>query len=476
MTIPAIDYTARDYAGFRRMMLDAKRELMPEWTSESPNDFGIVLIELFSYAADILSFYQDRIATESFLTTATNRQSIVDIARTLDYRPSGLRSAKVDLEFTVKEAVLIPAGTQVSTVPITTESGTEPPVYFETLEDVDIGSSGTYTVSSAEGQTVAENLGSSDGRADQIRELDRFPVVDGSVRVFVNEGFGTAEWSAVDRLIEASDIQNAFSVEEDSNGAVVILFGDNVNGRVPTAGATIQSTYRVGTGERGNVGPDTLTTLVFASQEVLDAVQSVTNPQAAEGGSLQESAASIRRNVPRTFATQRRAVSLQDYSNLALSLGFVGKSNAVQLAYNTVTVFAAPHAVGDLAPSQLEQVSEFLTERSMSNVDVIVENPEYVHLVIELDIHVRDSMTRSQATNEVRSALEDLFAYDNVNFEDFMPISSVYKATGSVWGVAYSELKRMNISGSSGVENIQFGPNQIPVIEEIVINASGGIA
>ncbi len=81
--LPPIDYTSRDYAAFRQDMIDAIPTRLPEWTSRSPNDFGITLIELFAYMGDILSFYGDRIANEAFLETATLRSSVLKIAAML---------------------------------------------------------------------------------------------------------------------------------------------------------------------------------------------------------------------------------------------------------------------------------------------------------------------------------------------------------------------------------------------------------
>ena len=56
-----IDYLARDYNSFRQALIDLIPAKLPEWTDRSEADFGIVLIELFAYMADILSYYQERI-------------------------------------------------------------------------------------------------------------------------------------------------------------------------------------------------------------------------------------------------------------------------------------------------------------------------------------------------------------------------------------------------------------------------------
>ena len=75
-----VDYTSRDYDSFRTDMIARLQQKIPEYTDTSPSDFGIVLIELLAHGLDILSYYNDRVAREMFLDTATERDSVVSIA------------------------------------------------------------------------------------------------------------------------------------------------------------------------------------------------------------------------------------------------------------------------------------------------------------------------------------------------------------------------------------------------------------
>src|SRR5438105_255826 len=84
---PAIDYTARDYTGFRDAMLAHAAQVFPEWTGRNAADFGVVMVELMAYLGDILSYYQEAAAREAFLSTATRRESIMELARLLGYTP-----------------------------------------------------------------------------------------------------------------------------------------------------------------------------------------------------------------------------------------------------------------------------------------------------------------------------------------------------------------------------------------------------
>lgn len=90
---PDIDYLAKDYASFRRLVLDRLALLVPDWQSpafpeqkEPPiPDLGIALVELLAYVGDHLSYYQDAVATEAYLDTARQRISVRRHSCLVDY-------------------------------------------------------------------------------------------------------------------------------------------------------------------------------------------------------------------------------------------------------------------------------------------------------------------------------------------------------------------------------------------------------
>ena len=84
--VPRIDYLAKDYASFRRLMLDRLAQTMPGWTERNPADVHVMLVELLAFAADRLSYHQDAVATEAYLGTARRRPSVRRHARLTDYR------------------------------------------------------------------------------------------------------------------------------------------------------------------------------------------------------------------------------------------------------------------------------------------------------------------------------------------------------------------------------------------------------
>ena len=82
---PDINYLAKDYASFRKLILDRLALTMPDWQESHAADTGMALVELLAYVADRLSYYQDAVATEGYLETARRRESVRRLSRMVDY-------------------------------------------------------------------------------------------------------------------------------------------------------------------------------------------------------------------------------------------------------------------------------------------------------------------------------------------------------------------------------------------------------
>ncbi|MBF2065992.1 MAG: putative baseplate assembly protein [Calothrix sp. C42_A2020_038] len=82
---PDINYLAKDYTSFRKLIFDRLALTIPEWKEHHVPDLGVTLVELLAYAGDHLSYYQDAVATEAYLGTARQRISVRRHARLVDY-------------------------------------------------------------------------------------------------------------------------------------------------------------------------------------------------------------------------------------------------------------------------------------------------------------------------------------------------------------------------------------------------------
>jgi len=98
-----ISYRFGDHASFKGTMLAD----LAAWTSlhiGESSDFSVAIVDAFAAMADVLTFYQERIANESYLRTATERRSALDLARLIDYRPRPGIAASAYLAFTLEDA------------------------------------------------------------------------------------------------------------------------------------------------------------------------------------------------------------------------------------------------------------------------------------------------------------------------------------------------------------------------------------
>lgn len=116
---PALDYLAKDYQSFRRLMVDLIAERNPDWQERLPADLGMTLVELLAYAADYLSYYQDAgPGTESYLDTCRHRISAARHARLIDYTMGQGLAARSFVHFEGGSGAngVIPAGTKVTSL------------------------------------------------------------------------------------------------------------------------------------------------------------------------------------------------------------------------------------------------------------------------------------------------------------------------------------------------------------------------
>lgn len=480
--VPALDYSSRDYSGLRQTMLDAIPSRIPEWTSRSPNDFGIVLIELFASMGDILSYYGDRIANECFIETATQRENILRIARMLGYRPQGITAATADLDFTFSssEPITIPAGFQVQTASAVDEDS--PPVIFTvdravTFTPAQLGVSGVgrAAVSATQGVVIHDEVvGVAAGIPDESFELAEIPVVESSVivRVQVSPDIDPFPWRFIDNLLDAKPIDFVYTTAEDANGILRVVFGDGVNGRLLPRSAAVLASYRVGGGLVGNVGKNTL--VEFLSPIL--GVTSVNNANPAVGGADPESNDSIRRTAPRSLQALRRAVTVDDYAALALQVPRVAKARAEAEVYTNVAIYIAPNGGGAPKQQLLNAVVEYMQTKKMIGVDVVAVSAAYTPIDINATITVDTSFSREQVRDAILHALQKLLAFDVVNFGEKIGQSRIYTKLANIPGVSNSVVTQLVARGKgSGVGDIRLGTNEIPVLGTVNLTLLGGI-
>lgn len=105
-------------------------------TTRDPSDPTIALLDAWAVVADVLTFYQERIASEGYLPTAIERRSLLELSRLIGYRLRPGVSASVRLAFRVTTGFTgtLTAGTRAQSIPGTGQTAQ----FFETSAPLDV--------------------------------------------------------------------------------------------------------------------------------------------------------------------------------------------------------------------------------------------------------------------------------------------------------------------------------------------------
>jgi len=532
-----VDYTNRDFYSLRQELISRVKDRVNnngsanKWYGNDSSDFGVALVESFAYMGDIIGYYIDRMANESTIITATQRESILNLARSYGYNPSGYKAATTTIQFSNSTSAInlptIPAGAQVSgsitdgdtvrkviftttdavvmsaTASVTNISGSGTVItytaantftqgqkvtvtgasvagYNVTGATIASANSSTFTVAgsttgaytgtvtasatvpaqtvaafhgedialrsanlaSGAGDVAGEALGASDGSANQLFRLKENQVVQDRITVYVQSGNTYGVWKEVLHLTDYGTTDSVYKVVTDANNNVYIQFGDGVSGAIPTTNATIKVRYYVGGGLYGNVPLDTLTSVSFAGigglttadSNALTAAVRVTNTALGSGGAEPDSLDSIRINAPAAFSALNRAVTLDDYVGLALSVSGVGKANAIASVWNSVTLYVAPYRSDlstDLYPGKDDSNTTILTELTDLQAKVLkelspklqigttltVSPPTYSPVSLAIKYSRREAYSQAEVESGIKSYITAYYSYTQTFFE-----------------------------------------------------------
>jgi predicted phage baseplate assembly protein len=141
--LSAVAYRSGSWPEFKATLLAAlagtEHPALAGLTTRQDDDFVIALLDSVATVADVLTFYQERIANESYLRTATERRSILELARLIGYQLKAGAAASTHVAFTVDDAPGAPdratlgVGVKVQSIPGQDEKAQT----FETIETIE---------------------------------------------------------------------------------------------------------------------------------------------------------------------------------------------------------------------------------------------------------------------------------------------------------------------------------------------------
>lgn len=489
---PVIDYMARDYVSLLESMREQIPTKLPEWTdNESEADFGNVLLQLIAHMGDILSYYQDRVVNESFLSTAQTRRSIIEHLRLIGYRLATATPASTTLSIqflpNFNDVVQISRGDAFATKSFKDK----PSVRFEYLgPDVLIDSSTLpvnpqsekkeYPIPVEQGKLVREDIiGISDGRSDQRLQLSFPGLILRSIGASseVNQdiaiqtelgGIVDGDWRLQESLAFSRVGQKDFAIEIDELDRATVMFGNERFGAIIPSGAVIRAMYRIGGGIAGNVPSNTINTIIEAPALSLAGAR-VTNRDPATGGSERENIEHAVQHAPNVFRSLKRAVTHEDYEALALSFNGVGKVRAVRGNWNTVNLFVAPEGGGRVSDILRANLIAFFEDKRPVSTSIEIKDVDYVKIYVSATVGLESYYAQTEMKEKIEEAARQLLAFENVDFGEVIFLSKVYEALEAIAGVHFVNVTEYRREGdvSSSIRSdgrIELGVNEIPRI------------
>lgn len=260
-----------------------------------------------------------------------------------------------------------------------------------------------------------EILGDSDGEPDQRLTLRRGPVQRDSLALHVRrldeEGDGE-RWTRVDDFLASGRMDNHFTLNPTTGE---VRFGDGLRGRIPPAGREILAVeYRYGGGARGNVLPGDGAVLGPAP-----GVDTVRAERGGVGGRDEQSLDELKERAPAVLRARNRAVSEQDFTELARQAGGVARARAIALMHpdhpgvevpGAITVLVVPdnddnppRPSGDL----LRSVARYLHPFRLLTTELYVSEPRFRSVCVRAVVRADPYASPGAVERAALAALND---------------------------------------------------------------------
>ncbi len=377
-----------------------------------------IFLDVLAYNTHYNALYTNLAINEMFLDSASKYSSAVSLAKTLGYTAKSVTSATAKINFTVYtsnyvESLILPAGT------VFRASVGDEEFNFLTKTDVQAqgittdGLTGRYdflNVQLIEGTKLTKRYTiSSQGTQCVItsREAD---ISSLNVRVqdhatssnFV--GYGPA-----DNFLGLTGSSTVFFLKQREDLYYEVYFGNDVIGKKLSPGNVVHLDYIISAGEAANGANN----FVFSSSSNFSferATIQVLTP--AFGGASAESIDSIRFNAPRAYASQNRAVTVEDYKNMVYtnfptieSLTAWGGQDNDPPIYGKVFIAAKPYGANVLTFEQKEQIVNFLKNtKGIVSVTPVLRDPEFLRVEVLSSVYYDRNVAR-KTVGEIKTSI-----------------------------------------------------------------------
>lgn len=416
-------------------------------TDYSEGNILIIILSLFAAIAEVLHYYVDNMARETFLSTARRYDSVVKHGALVDYHARAAIAATVDVILSrsitgnsIGAKLTIPQGTLFTDSSGNSWLSARDVIWHSNVTTckVPIIQHERYTASALNnmviptGDRVILNLGTlPNGKYYE----------QGSMSLQI----GGETWVLVDTFAKSKPTDKHFMVSVDEALNPYIMFGDGTFGKKPAAGAKITNVvFYLTNGTQGNVKSNTITSVPSViSSSITDAT--VSNAYDAGGGSNYENFTMLKEHIPLSVKTLGVAITKEDFESLAMLVDGVNKAKADYECGRKLTVYISPDG-GAVASSELiNRVYNLLSQRAPMTTWLKVKSAGKVQIILEMDVTGKKSYKTAEIQTQILTALYNAHSPEQAQIGGSVRLSDIYALIDNLSTVDYLHLTKFYI-------------------------------
>lgn len=430
-----VGYLDRSYSQIKTSLLNKLTISNPEMTDHSESNPFIIFVGMFSGVAEMLGYYIDNAAQESFMATATRRSSVIKHTKTLDYRINTASPETVDVIITwsaeITTQFTISAGSSISS-----PDG----ITFITLEDfiVTVGSTFSTIPFHQVNLINNSNFALTNGVDNQKFSLGA-SYVDGSLSLIID----LLEYTQTDSFARVGANDKSFIVDVDTDGNAYFILGNGINGFKPNSGLALDVSYQETTGPEGKVvggGFDPNTLNLIATLPTGITVSDANSQLTSSGGANYESTESIRTNSVQSIRTMDRMVTWEDHIDVISAVAGVARVGVNFCCGKTIDIYIVPEGGGIASSSLVALAQAEADDKKMITSFPVVKAAGETRLFIGATITAKKRKSASETRTQVEDALIEFGSVENQKINGSIRLSDIQALIDNVTNVDFVDL------------------------------------
>ena len=418
--MPLVNFTNLDFDQIKTTLRDYLRanSNFTDYNFDGSNLSSI--LDVLAYNTYITSYNANMVANELFIDSATLRENVVALARNIGYVPRSKKAASAVISFFVDTTNITPSPSTLTLkkgpVAATANQFGNQSFIFSILDDITVpvinNIASFDNIKVYEGILLSSSFTYTSNNPNQKFVLQNSGIDTDLISVIVKSSQNTNvsnKYSYQDSLFEINGKSKVFFLQEIQDERYEIFFGDNVFGEALSEGSYIEISYISTNGDSAN-GISNFSfsgRLIYNrnSQEyiITSGISLLSTGSISSGGESIESVESIKKFAPRIYASQNRALTVNDYETLipakiypeTESISVFGGEELVPPQYGKVFISIKPRIGAFLSNLIKENIKRDLKKYAVAGIVPEILDLKYLYLEVESKVYYNTNLAPS---------------------------------------------------------------------------------